>query len=61
MFNTSLVAVPAFIRVDPAITSGPTRGVIAICTRRASGESGVQLIPMVSAPSLFAASTAPST
>ena len=52
MFNTSLVAVPAFMRVDPAITSGPTSGVIAIRARRASGESGVQLIPMVNAPKL---------
>jgi hypothetical protein len=51
MFSTSLVAVPAFMRVDPAITSGPTRGVIAIRAARESGESGVQLIPMVSAPS----------
>ena len=50
MLSTSLVAVPAFMRVDPAITSGPTKGVMAIWTERESSESGVQLIPTVNAP-----------
>ena len=30
MFSTSFCAVPAFMRVEPAITSGPTSGEIAI-------------------------------
>ena len=32
MFSTSLVAVPAFSRVEPLSTSGPTTGVIARST-----------------------------
>ena len=51
MLSTNFCAVPAFIRVDPATTSGPTSGVMAISTARASSESGVQLIPTVTAPS----------
>ena len=51
MFNTIFCAVPAFIRVDPATTSGPTSGTMGIATARASSESGVQLIPTVTAPS----------
>ncbi len=61
MFNTSLVAVPAFMRVEPATTSGPVSGVMAICTARANSESGVQLMPAVTAPSRRASATAPST
>ena len=40
MFNTSFCAVPAFMRVVPAMTSGPTSGAIAISTARESSESG---------------------
>ncbi len=61
IFSTILVAVPAFRRVDPAMTSGPGSGVIAIFARRASSESGVQLMPIVSAPSRLASSMAPRT
>ena len=61
MLSTSFCAVPAFRRVDPATTSGPTSGVMAISTARASSESGVQLIPTVTAPMRRASATAPST
>ena len=47
MLSTSFCAVPDFSRVEPATISGPTSGVIAISTARASSESGVQLIPIV--------------
>ena len=61
MFSTSFVAVPAFMRVDPVIISGPVSGSMGNSTARDSSESGVQLIPMVTAPSLRASPTAPST
>ena len=49
MLSTSFCAVPAFMRVEPATTSGPVSGVIGISTARASSESGVQLMPAVTA------------
>ena len=52
MFSTSLVAVPAFSRVEPLSTSGPTTGVIARSTRGMRSESGLHDRPMVNAPSL---------
>src|ERR1022692_2119418 len=61
MFRTSLVAVPAFMRVEPATISGPVSGVMAICTARANSESGVQLMPAVTAPRRRASAIAPST
>ena len=61
MLRTSLVAVPAFIRVEPAMTSGPVRGSMATWTACESSEPGVQLMPMVSAPNSRARATAPST
>lgn len=61
MFRTSLVAVPAFMRVDPVRTSGPVAGVIAISATRAIAEPGTQVSATVSAPRLCAASNAPST
>ena len=54
IFSTSLVAVPARMRVDPVITSGPTAGVMAIFARHSTSEPGTQLSPMVSAPSWLA-------
>ena len=51
MFSTSLVAVPAFSRVEPLSTSGPTTGVIARSTREMMSASGLHERPMVNAPS----------
>ena len=51
MFNTSLVAVPAFMRVDPVMTSGPVTGVMAMSTILVTGEPATQQRPMRSAPS----------
>src|SRR3954463_12967195 len=43
MLSTIFVAVPAFIRVDPVMTSGPVIGTLATWTRRnTSGGGGVQ-------------------
>lgn len=61
IFSTSLVAVPAFMRVLPVSTSGPVAGVIAISAACARADPGTQLNPTVSAPKLFAYSIAPST
>ena len=39
VFRTILVAVPAFMRVEPVITSGPTSGAITTsCERRSSSD-----------------------
>ena len=46
MFNTILVAVPAFSRVDPLMTSGPTMGVIVRSAQPARAASRLQLSPM---------------
>src|SRR5438132_3171163 len=63
MLRTSFVAVPAFIRLDPAMTSGPTSTTMAMSAARASAESGVHVIAMVAAAwrSLFAPSIASTT
>ena len=50
MLSTSLVAVPAFIRVEPVRTSGPVAGVMASSAACDSAEPGTQLSPTVSAP-----------
>ena len=54
-------ASPPFMRVEPVTTSGPTCGAIEISTDSASGEPASQVIAIVRAPSLLAASIAPST
>ena len=59
MFRTNLVAVPAFMRVEPATISGPASGAMEISTARESSESGVQLMPMVRAPRRRASATRP--
>ena len=41
-FRTIFCAVPAFMRVEPAIASGPVSGTIAICASRASGERAIR-------------------
>src|SRR6266508_5444782 len=61
VLRTSFCAVPAFIRVDPAITSGPTTMRISCSTADPSGESGTQTMPAVTAPAAAARSTAPRT
>ena len=59
MFNTSFCAVPAFIRVEPVIASGPTTGTIAISTDLVSADSGLHTIAAVKQPIDRAYSTAP--
>ena len=50
MLSTILVAVPAFMRVEPLTTSGPTTGVMLTSERVASSGSRLQLRPTVKAP-----------
>ncbi len=50
MFSTSFVAVPAFSRVEPAITSGPTAGAIVRSTNVWSSVRGSQVTKMMRAP-----------
>ena len=50
MFSTILWAVPAFIRDDPARTSGPTSVTIAKSDARSSGELQLQVRAIVCAP-----------
>ena len=61
MFSTSFWAVPAFSRVEPASSSGPTTTTISRSTARPSSESGAQTTHAVEAPAAAAASIAPST
>jgi hypothetical protein len=62
VLRTSLVAVPAFIRVEPAITSGPTSGTTHTSTRsRIPSPGSVQQRKPVRAPSSAARSSAPRT
>src|SRR5271163_300657 len=50
MLRTILWAVPAFMREDPARTSGPTWVTMAKWAARSSGELGLQVRAMVWAP-----------
>src|SRR2546427_567328 len=50
MLQISFCAVPAFIRVDPVSTSGPTSGVMAMPASCASSDPGTQVIATVAAP-----------
>ena len=62
MFNTSLVAVPAFMRVEPVMTSGPTSGAITTSLSRSScADGGVQSMKPVRAPRSRARCSAPCT
>jgi len=54
MLRTSLVAVPAFMRVLPVRTSAPVAGVMAMSAARARAQWGTQLRPMVRAPRFLA-------
>ncbi len=62
MLSTSLVAVPAFMRVDPVIASGPTSGTTQSSTSsRISAAGSVQQRKTVRAPRATARSSAPRT
>src|SRR5436853_381355 len=58
MFRTIFWAVPAFMRLEPVRTSGPTSVTMAKWAARSSWELGLQVRAMVSAPRLRAYSTA---
>ncbi len=60
MLQTNFCAVPAFIRVDPVSTSGPTSGVMAMPAACASGDPGTQVMATVIAPRRCASRNAPS-
>ena len=61
MFRTILVAVPAFSRVEPAMTSGPTPRMMATSARSFSADRGSQVTPMMGARAARALATAPRT
>ena len=61
MFSTILVAVPAFSRVEPAMTSAPTPGAIVRSTNVCSSVAGSQVTKMMRAPTLRAPVSAPRT
>ena len=61
MLSTSLVAVPAFRRVEPAMTSAPTPGAIVRSTNVCSSVPGSQVTKMMRAPALRARVSAPRT
>ena len=61
MFRTSFCAVPAFSRVEPAITSAPTGTHTSRSASAASSEPSTHVMHPVSAPRLRAASSAPTT
>ena len=50
MFRTSFWEVPAFMRVEPAIASGPTRGTIDTSAIRQIFPLGFELTAIVRAP-----------
>ena len=60
-FNASFVAVPAFSRVEPATTSGPTSSTIARSARRESPGRRLAVRRTVRAPRRRARTSAPST
>jgi hypothetical protein len=59
MFKTSFCAVPAFMRVEPVTTSGPTRGAITTSASKRASEEGLAVTTIVTAPTLRPYSTAP--
>src|SRR6266403_4584971 len=61
MFNTIFCDVPAFNRVDPVSTSGPTSGAITIFASRPTGIRKFDVTATVVAPRLRANRSAPST
>src|SRR5947208_883143 len=61
MFRITFWTVPAFSRVEPAITSGPLSTSIAISAAWPSGEPGLHVTAIRSGPSTAARSNAPRT
>ena len=61
MLSTTFVAVPAFNRVDPVTTSGPTLNTIATSASFFSSERASQVTPMIRARAFQACVTAPRT
>ena len=61
MFSTILVAVPAFIRVDPVITSGPGSTVRHRSASLAMGDWRLQQSPSTAQPRSRASFMPPST
>ncbi len=61
MFSVTFCTVPAFNRVEPAITSGPVSISIATSAVWPSGDPGVHVSATTTAPAAFAASIAEST
>ena len=61
MLSTSLVAVPALSRVEPAMTSAPTAGAMVRSTNVCSSVRGSQVTKMMRAPALRARVSAPRT
>ncbi len=61
MLRTIFVAVPAFSRVDPAITSGPTAGAIVRSTNVCSSVFGSHVTKRIFAPAFRARVSAPRT
>src|SRR5260221_9346919 len=59
MLRTIFCAVPAFIRVEPVIASGPTVGIIEISATLAIAESGLHVMHAVKQPRALAYLTAP--
>jgi len=55
------VAVPAFRRVEPAMTSGPTAGAMVTSTNVCSSVCGSQVTKMIFEPALRALVRAPRT
>jgi hypothetical protein len=55
----SFCAVPAFMRVEPVIASGPTTGTIATSTCFVISDSGLQTMPAVKQLKLRAYFAAP--
>jgi hypothetical protein len=58
MLSASFVAVPAFRRLEPASTSGPTRRTAVTSASLASGDPASHVIATVRAPISFAAAIA---
>ncbi len=61
MLRTIFVAVPAFSRVEPAITSGPTAGAIVRSTKVCSSVRGSQVTNTIFEPARRARVSAPRT
>ena len=61
MFSTSFCTVPAFRRVEPAMTSGPVSTSMAMSTPRLMRDIGLHVMTTVNVPRAVASSRAPRT